>query len=291
MAKKPNLGQINSTVFTASQLNAAFTKIDNAFENTLSLDGSTPNAMGADLDMNGNDIINTGVYYGQSIDVEEAVIGGKLFTGSITWRSDWTTSTSYQNLDVVRYNGDLYICLDEHTSGVFVTDLSSSKWELFVENSVGPEGPQGDPGASAYEIAVANGFVGTEEEWLASLIASPPTENIIVAVGDETTPLTTGTGKVTFRMPYAFTVTGVRASLTTAQGSGSIFTVDINEGGASILSTKLTIDNTEKTSTTAATASVISDVNLADDAEITIDIDQIGDGTAVGLKVTLIGHQ
>ena len=146
MAKKPNLGQINSTVFTASQLNAAFTKIDNAFENTLSLDGSTPNAMGADLDMNGNDIINTGVYYGQSIDVEEAVIGGKLFTGSITWRSDWTTSTSYQNLDVVRYNGDLYICLDEHTSGVFATDLSSSKWELFVENSVGPEGPQGDTG-------------------------------------------------------------------------------------------------------------------------------------------------
>lgn len=146
MAKKPNLGQINSTVFTASQLNAAFTKIDNAFENTLSLDGSTPNAMGADLDMNGNDIINTGVYYGQSIDVEEAVIGGKLFTGSITWHSDWTTSTSYQNLDVVRYNGDLYICLDEHTSGVFATDLSSSKWELFVENSVGPEGPQGDPG-------------------------------------------------------------------------------------------------------------------------------------------------
>ena len=85
------------------------------------------------------------------------------------------------------------------------------------------------------------------------------------------------------------TVTGVRASLSTAQTSGSIFTVDINEGGTSILSTKLTIDNTEKTSTTAATAAVISDSALADDAEITIDIDQIGDGTAKGLKVTLIG--
>jgi len=71
--------------------------------------------------------------------------------------------------------------------------------------------------------------------------------------------------------------------------SKSIFTVDINEGGTSILSTKLTIDNTEKTSTTAATAAVISDTALADDAEITIDIDQIGDGTAKGLKITLIG--
>jgi len=114
-------------------------------------------------------------------------------------------------------------------------------------------------------------------------------EAIQLAASDETTALTTGTAKVTFRMPFAMTVTAVRASLTTAQASGSIFTVDINEGGASILSTKLTIDNTEKTSTTAATPAVISDTALADDAEITIDIDQIGNGTATGLKITLIG--
>ena len=47
-------------------------------------------------------------------------------------------------------------------------------------------------------------------------------------------------------MPYAMTLTSVRASLNTAQTSGSIFTVDINESGSSVLSTKLTIDNTEK---------------------------------------------
>jgi len=54
---------------------------------------------------------------------------------------------------------------------------------------------------------------------------------------------------------------------------------------------KVTIDNTEKTSTTAATPAVISDTSIADDAEITIDIDQIGNGTAKGLKVTLIGYR
>ena len=114
-------------------------------------------------------------------------------------------------------------------------------------------------------------------------------ESIVVAASDETTALTTGAAKVTFRMPYAFTLTAVRASLTTAQASGSIFTVDINESGTTILSTKLTIDNTEKTSTTAAAAAVISDAALSDDAEITIDIDQVGDGTAKGLKIYLIG--
>lgn len=121
-----------------------------------------------------------------------------------------------------------------------------------------------------------------------------PTESIIIAIGDETNPISAGAGKVTFRMPYALTLTAVRASLKTAQatnGAGGIFTVDINEGGASILSTKITIDNTEKTSVTAAAAPVISDAALADDAEITIDVDQIGDGTAVGLKIVLIGKQ
>jgi hypothetical protein len=110
-----------------------------------------------------------------------------------------------------------------------------------------------------------------------------------IACSDESTALTAGTAKVTFRMPRAVTLTAVRASLSTAQASGSIFTVDVNEAGTTILSTKITIDNTEKTSTTAATAPVISDSALADDAEITVDIDQVGDGTAKGLKVYLVG--
>ena len=112
---------------------------------------------------------------------------------------------------------------------------------------------------------------------------------IQAAASDETTALSTGTGKVTFRMPHAMTLTAIRASLSTAQASGTIFTVDVNQGGSSIISTKITIDNTEKTSTTAAAPPVISTSALTDDAEITIDIDQIGNGTAAGLKVTLIG--
>src|SRR5690606_12292793 len=36
--------------------------------------------------------------------------------------------------------------------------------------SQGAPGTPGEDGASAYEIAVANGFTGTEEEWLQSLV-------------------------------------------------------------------------------------------------------------------------
>jgi hypothetical protein len=88
-------------------------------------------------------------------------------------------------------------------------------------------------------------------------------------------------------MPYAMTVTDVRATLTTASSSGTP-TIDINENGSSILSTEITIDASEKTSETAATAPVISDSALADDSEITIDVDVAGTG-ATGLKVWIIG--
>lgn len=118
----------------------------------------------------------------------------------------------------------------------------------------------------------------------------PQTVIVQLSCSDLTTAITTGTTKAYFRSPLAFTLTDVRASLLTAQTSGNIFTVDINESGVSILSTKITIDNTEKTSVTAATPAVISDTAIADDAEITIDVDQVGSGTAAGLIVTLIGE-
>jgi hypothetical protein len=118
-----------------------------------------------------------------------------------------------------------------------------------------------------------------------------PTESIILACGDETTAITIGTAKVTFRIPYAFTVTAVRASVNTAP-TGSTILIDINEAGTTILSTKLMIDATEKTSQTATTAYVISDASLADDAEISIDFDQVGSTVAgAGVKVVLIGHR
>jgi hypothetical protein len=117
-------------------------------------------------------------------------------------------------------------------------------------------------------------------------------EVIQLACSDETTALTTGTAKITFRMPFAMTLTDVRASLTGAGSTSGTTTVDINEGGTTILSTKLTIDFGEKTSTTAATPPVISDTALADDSEITIDIDAVtGGADETGLKVSLIGYR
>ena len=116
-------------------------------------------------------------------------------------------------------------------------------------------------------------------------------EVFIVALSDETTNLATGTAKASFHMPFAMTLTAVKANCTTAP-VGSTIIVDINEAGSTILSTKLSIDASELTSSTAASAAVISDTALANDALITFDIDQVGSTTAgKGLKVTLYGYR
>jgi hypothetical protein len=114
-------------------------------------------------------------------------------------------------------------------------------------------------------------------------------ETIILACSDETTALTAGTAKVTFRMPFAWANLAVEANVTTAPAGGAL-TVDVNVAGSSILSTKLTIDAGETSSATAATAAVLTTTTIAAGAVVTVDIDGVGATTpGAGLKVTLTG--
>ena len=115
------------------------------------------------------------------------------------------------------------------------------------------------------------------------------TTSFVIACSDETTALTTGT-KVTFRLPFAFTVTEVRASLTTAGTGANLVTLMFEQNGTDILSTAITIDATETTSTTASTPPVILTSALTDDASIDCDVDQIDSGELVqGLRCILLG--
>ena len=88
----------------------------------------------------------------------------------------------------------------------------------------------------------------------------------------------------------AFTVTDAYAYVSTS-GTTSAITVDINEAGSTILSTKLTIDFGENDSTTAATPAVISDTALAANAVISVDTDAADSGnTGAGLRVKVCGY-
>ena len=116
-----------------------------------------------------------------------------------------------------------------------------------------------------------------------------------VACSNESDALTTGTAKITFRMPFAMTLNqgedGLRASLTGAGSTSGTTTVDVNQNGSTIMSTtKLTVDYGDLTSVGATTEPVITTLALTDNASITVDIDAItGGANETGLKIQLIG--
>ena len=60
MPKSPTFDNITAAFASASKLNANFDAIEASFQNTVSRDGSNPNQMTADFDLNGNDLLNVG---------------------------------------------------------------------------------------------------------------------------------------------------------------------------------------------------------------------------------------
>lgn len=108
-----------------------------------------------------------------------------------------------------------------------------------------------------------------------------------IALSDEITPLTATVGAASRIIPYDFTITGVYAGLSVASSSGTP-TFDINVGGVSILSTKITIDVGELNSSTAAIPPVISTPAYTAFSQLTFDIDVAGTNAA-GAKIYLVG--
>ena len=61
MTKKPTITTVTSGFSSQNVLTSNFENLRDGFNNTLSLDGSTPNAMRADLDINNNSILNASI--------------------------------------------------------------------------------------------------------------------------------------------------------------------------------------------------------------------------------------
>ena len=78
----------------------------------------------------------------------------------------WEQTTFYKMEEIIFQDDSLYICINSHTSG---TDFEYDKtlyWKTLI-------GQKGDKGLSAYEVALKNGFLGSELDWINSLQGEP----------------------------------------------------------------------------------------------------------------------
>lgn len=55
---------------------------------------------------------------------------------STAWsvRGAWVTATEYEQGDLVLQNDIVYVCIEDHTSGVFADDLAADKWGQVTAN-------------------------------------------------------------------------------------------------------------------------------------------------------------
>lgn len=119
MAKKPTISNISSGYASTTTLNNNFTALRDGFDNTLSRDGSTPNSMAADIDMNSNDILNV-----QSLDVQGLTIGGtSVFPNtaaiSTTYATQTHTGDGSTTTFAMGYNPAIKANVDAHIDGVY----------------------------------------------------------------------------------------------------------------------------------------------------------------------------
>ncbi len=81
MAKQPVLTDVVDMVTAPSLINTNNDNIETAFDNTLSLDGSTPNAMTADLDMGGNDLLNLAAVQEANLNITDGIAAPSATVG------------------------------------------------------------------------------------------------------------------------------------------------------------------------------------------------------------------
>lgn len=164
--------------------------------------------------------------------------------------NNWSASTLYKVGDLVINGTSIYQCNTEHTSGETFDETESTNWTALsgakgdkgddgfsptvtattVSNGVdltivdkngtqsvgirnGENGTDGNDGKSAYELAVENGYTGTEEEWLDSLKGIDGITTIQTTKVDKTCTFTADSWSDTVPYTQTVAVEGITESL------------------------------------------------------------------------------
>lgn len=115
-------------------------------------------------------------------------------------------------------------------------------------------------------------------------------ERIEFACSDEVTPIEVAADLIRKEAGVNIAVLEIRAFLSTPQATGSAFSFDILKNGTTILEAPMSFTNTEDQVQGYPTAEITPGMTFAVSDVISVDCTQVGDGTACGLKINIIGR-
>jgi hypothetical protein len=178
------------------------------------------------------------------------------------------------------------LSLDENTISNINTDGNIS----IIPNGTGEvllkANPSSDLGASTKQYTDTKATINdsssssTTETWSIDKIKTETPYDLVLACSDETTSIATNMGQVvSVRAPRGFTLNKIKVSVATTGGNG--FSIIVKKDGIIIKYANQDANLVKD---------YINTVSFSEDDIITIEIDDIGAGTATGLKVYLIGH-
>lgn len=179
----------------------------------------------------------------------------ELGTGDVTFDTDdtdWNDSANFARAYLIVTGADSVTSYEDHRFGA--------------------GGVLAPPGAVSASFGSLTGDP-TDNADLADLLV----QDWPYAMSDRATALSTGTNNASFHAPFDFDLLEVQTEIDTVSSSGLV-TVDFNKAGTTVLSTKCSIDASEKTSITAATPAVISGATFNKGDLCSNDIDAAGTG-------------
>lgn len=149
MAKKPVIVTVPQITSNTGSINSNFSNIKEAFNNTLSRDGSTPNQMNADIDLNSNDLLNV-----RNLNVSNLTVGGvdyetatndiRFFEERSGLVTEWDSYNATTKAAVV--NGTLWTAdgldYERDIAATMIPDLAG--WKPVGQPDVGHFGAEGN---------------------------------------------------------------------------------------------------------------------------------------------------
>ena len=219
---------------------------------------------------------------------------GTVTTGASSISSIDTSSASGRQISSGVKNSDVTTIVDANSNEIIKTSyVTSAVNEITVKNAATGNPPEVQVTGNDTNIDLKLVPKGTGKIY-------GHRETFAYPMTDESTLPTTGVKYVTDPWPYDFKIIDVIAGLTTAGTGAALWRVDILKEDSvnantftTIFTTKPTIDASEFTSTTAATAMVLNVTTIEKGKRLQLKIDQLDTNTntlARGAKVSIIGY-